>query len=336
MAVRLIDGVPGGGKTYYAVRHLAKTYFRKNDEGFYEIDKPCVIVTNIDGFKPAHLKLSDEINKAGGDLRVFFSEEYQKKFTEQQSDQIVYVIDEAQKLFRKNDRTLNDVFSYFEYHRHFGHDIYLITQNVKKIHTDITLLAEYVISATPRVRSLAGEFKYNWFSGGEKLKREVFKPDKGVFALYKSMDKSESEKISNPIMKTVGIVMVAAFLVVGGGYWWFKGKWGQSNEPKSSSVAAVNSVQSNPGGNFHSAQMRPLTPQTKTVHISSLCTYSGDKAEVRLVWDGFLYTIGDFPYTLSVRSNSWFADIPLTDLPDKGRAEEKRSSVGVRAENEAT
>ena len=81
----------------------------------------------------------------------------------------------------------------------------MITQNSKKLPPDLVLLTEYIIDAAPRSRSVIGEFKYKWLSDGEILKREGFRPDKGIFELYKSMDLKETEKISNPVMRTFWI-----------------------------------------------------------------------------------------------------------------------------------
>jgi len=214
MAIRIIEGVPGSGKSYYAVKHLADQYFEKQEDGRYELIRPVTIITNIDAFQPEHRNLKALAKDAGG-IKNFFSEYYQKALTECIGGQIVYIIDEAQKFFRKGARDLDDVYSYFEYHRHFGHDIYLITQNARKLPPDISCLCEYLIVAAPRTRSVIGEFKYKWLSDGELLKREGFRPDPGIFALYKSMDQQESEKIKNPVMRTAGPTLLAVLVVTG-------------------------------------------------------------------------------------------------------------------------
>lgn len=213
MAIRIIDGVPGTGKTYYAVKHLVDKYFTydKSIED-YVPKKPFTLISNVDDLALDHISLKEEMNAAGGVVE-FFKEEYQEKYRFRYKSQIVYVIDEAQKLFRKGDRTLTPIFSYFEYHRHFGQDIYLITQNSRKIATDIVDLVEYIVRAAPRIRSMVGELKYRWISDGERLKTETFKPDQKIFACYKSMDAKETEKIKNPIIKTVVIALTIAIVL---------------------------------------------------------------------------------------------------------------------------
>ena len=77
MAIRIIDGKIGSGKTYYAVKHLVDNYFVYQD-GEYLLNKECQIITNIDSFHLESLDLIEEIKKAGS-VHEFFSIEYQEK-----------------------------------------------------------------------------------------------------------------------------------------------------------------------------------------------------------------------------------------------------------------
>ncbi|MCI5157325.1 MAG: hypothetical protein D3906_02605 [Candidatus Electrothrix sp. AUS1_2] len=265
MALRVIEGVPGSGKTFYAVWHLAMNYFKKVPgytrlqtffyfllpflrppvEQKYVLNRDCLIITNIDNFHPEHVDLKTEIDKAGRLAREallndeslsdrernnllggldpvaeFFSYDYQELYKEGKP-QLVYVIDEAQVFFRKGQEKAlkeKEVFRYFEYHRHWGQDIYLVTQNIKKLPSDIVYLPEYTVSAVPRVRSIGFGFKYLWMASGECIKTEVRRPDPAVFALYKSMDVAEQEKISNPVFKTVGLILAACSIILYYGY----------------------------------------------------------------------------------------------------------------------
>lgn len=64
MALRIADGIPGSGKSYYIVDHLAKNYFEKQEDGRYEPVKDVLIITNIDSFKPPHLSLQTLMREA--------------------------------------------------------------------------------------------------------------------------------------------------------------------------------------------------------------------------------------------------------------------------------
>lgn len=281
MAIRIIQGVPGSGKTYYAVRHLAENYFEKQEDGRYELVRPCTIITNIDSFQPTHIRLQDAVKNAGG-VKNFFTESYQIEYSRLFEYQIIYIIDEAQKLFRKHARDLNDVFTYFELHRHLGHDIYLITQNVKKLPTDLVVLTEYIIDAAPRSRSVIGEFKYKWLSDGEVLKREGFRPDAGIFALYKSMDILESEKISNPVMKTFWVVMCVALLVIGAGVYYFKSVWGGGAVASVSSAPAPAAAAETKAPASAPAPVKPSSPppvEVVTVRVDHGTVYKRRKGK---------------------------------------------------------
>ena len=306
MAIRIIQGVPGSGKTYYAVRHLAENYFERQQDGRYELIKPCTIITNIDSFQPEHVSLQAACKEAGG-FKEFFTEEYQRQYSAQFEHQIIYLIDEAQKLFRKNARDLNDVFTYFELHRHLGHDIYLITQNAKKLSPDLVLLTEYIIEAAPRSRSVIGEFKYKWLSDGEVLKREGFRPDEGVFALYKSMDVAESEKISNPVMKTFWMVIFVCAAVIGLGVYFFKSAWHDPNQEALAAMAreGVEAVQPAPAPAPSPEPVKLREPQQPdvTVRVDSATFFKryGDRGRqiiplTYLYLGSRLYRLEMFPY----------------------------------------
>lgn len=329
MAIRIIEGVPGSGKSYYAVKHLADKYFEKQKDGRYELVKPVTIITNIDSFQPDHLSLQVLAKDAGG-VATFFTEPVQKELTERLGGNIVYIIDEAQKYFRKNDRGLGDVFSYFEYHRHFGHDIYLITQNAKKLPPDIACLTEYVIVAAPRTRSVIGEFKYKWLSDGEILKREGFRPDQGVFALYKSMDQKESEKISNPVMKSAALAMVAVFFVIGCGVYYFKVKWLGSAPPAApvppsaiSSTGPVSPVRSSVVDKNAMVTV-PISVVTETENRGGLLV----DRQIYIVAGHFVRK-SSFPYKVSKIGGQWLAEVPLhvaVDLLPAPDEADKKSS----------
>lgn len=227
MAIRMVDGVPGSGKSYYAVKHLAETYFECDHAGFWKPkeqtgkngqSQKLVISTNLEGLKLPHISLEDEIRKAGG-VQYFFSHTYQEQI-ESEDEKRIYVVDEAQKYFRKRvTGDWSDTWFYFEKHRHFGHDIYLLTQNPKKINVEITDLMEYRIHAKPRVRSVTGELSYQMISDGDIMKRFGCRPNQKIFDLYKSRRKVETEKITNPVMKKVFMAFTAVIIVGGLGFY---------------------------------------------------------------------------------------------------------------------
>lgn len=309
MAIRIIEGVPGSGKSYYAVRHLVTNYFElSNDE--YVVKKPCTIITNIENFQPDHVSLDEEMKKAGG-VERFFSLEFQDQYRHNYPDVIVYIIDEAQMIFRRaSARSLGDVFAYFEYHRHFGQDVYLVTQNSRKLPPDITALTEYIIVACPRTRSIVGELRYKWVSDGDIIKREGFKPDKRIFALYKSMDQAETEKIKNPVMRTFALVMVASVLIIGAGFWFFNAHWLKASETSKDdpllSSPEPNAVTSIP------VKTSDLEPEPfKIIHFVPLQTittfkYGGRLGTTQAVWGGNFFPVDQLPFESIKIGKNWY------------------------------
>jgi len=339
MAIRIIEGVPGSGKSYYAVKHLADKYFQKQSDGRYELVRPCTIITNIDDFQPDHIQLKPLVKEVGG-IKVFFEEYFQKALTDCLGGQIVYIIDEAQKWFRKGARDLDSVFSYFEYHRHFGHDIYLITQNSKKLPYDIACLTEYTIVAAPRTRSVIGEFKYKWISDGDIIKREGLKPDNGVFALYKSMDLKESEKIKNPVMRTVGLV-VAFSLVVGLCFaFYLKHKFfGGLSKPVSAPSSSAASTSSAPPGSSQKSPKAPASdqkPEPVSVPVSVVTEWRSDMLADRklefVVFMDVVYPKSVFPHRVRRLMGQWFADVP----PDVAKQYQEYSARAAGAPEHAS
>jgi len=218
VALRLITGVPGSGKSYFAVHHLVNHYYTLN-EGVYVAKPGVTVITNIEEFKPAHLSLSEVLSLCKVPYQKFFTVDYQKKVCEKHG-QVVYLVDEAQRFFDEYFRD-KDVIYFFEYHRHLGIDIYLMTQNAARVSRAIRDLCEYEMRAARRMTSLRGEFKYKQIVVGEVADTKILKRDKSLFALYTSMSRGENEKIKNPMKKMVLLALGVIALGIGAFYYTF-------------------------------------------------------------------------------------------------------------------
>jgi hypothetical protein len=217
MAIRLIQGKIGSGKTYYAVNHVLKSYYTWSDELDSwvpkEKDVDVRIYTNI-----KNMKLGEDLDKfiadAGG-LSTFFDNKYQETFC--MNSNVIYIIDEAQSgnYFHRKFYDVN-VFLFFQMHRHLGCDIYLITQDVRCLARELQQLAEYVIKAVRRSNSIGKSFTYKFYSGDECFKTKRIKQDQKVFGMYRSMIIGEGEKIKSipfkHILIFVGLVVCAGLI----------------------------------------------------------------------------------------------------------------------------
>lgn len=325
MAIRMVDGVPGSGKSYYAVKHLAETYFECDHAGFWKPkqqigkngqDQKLVISTNLEGLKLPHISLEDEIRKAGG-VQYFFSHTYQEEI-EKDDEKRIYVVDEAQKYFRKRvSGDWSDTWFYFEKHRHFGHDIYLLTQNPKKINVEITDLMEYRIHAKPRVRSVTGELSYQMISDGDIMKRFGCRPNQKIFDLYKSRRKGETEKISNPIMKKVFMAVVAVLFIGSLGFYFLYLRLHPESAQASTDIPIDKAVKNNsyvpvahgnegPSSNFSAVEK-------KFVPLSLLTLYENGKEEFYIFMGGTYFKASESPYNLKRVGSKVFAELTLDE-----------------------
>ena len=209
MAIRIIEGKIGSGKTYYAVNHVFRSWFRWCDITDSWVPKnsdlEIKVYTNIKKMKLGY-DLNLAIEEAGG-LNPFFTVEYQEMFCE--NFNVIYIIDEAQShdLFH---RTYKDrhVFTFFQTSRHMGIDIYLITQDTQCLAKELRSLAEYHIVAVQRTKTIGNLFTYKFYAGKDCYKTKRIKKDNKVFSLYRSMIEKEAEKINSAVLKYIIMFVV--------------------------------------------------------------------------------------------------------------------------------
>lgn len=216
--ITLVEGNIGSGKTYFVVNEVLKKYFRFSETELKWIPREDIEITlysNVEGFHVAK-DLNSVIKEAGG-LEKFFNAEYQKKFT--RLNKHVYVIDEVQQPGFFHRKFYNpDVFFFFQYHRHYGVDIYMITQDVNSVARDLQALPEYHIRAVRRSYAFAKEFRYNYMVGNDIFRRRTFKRDLRVFSAFKSSCVNSSHEIVPFARKYYLYIGIFICLVIGGFY----------------------------------------------------------------------------------------------------------------------
>jgi hypothetical protein len=211
--IRVIAGRIGAGKTYYAVNHLVSNYYKWDDTLDFWVPKASglVLITNIEALRLPHVSLDDAIREAGS-FEVFFTVEYLRS---KYSGQVLILVDEAQRYFHSKFYN-RDVFFYFQYHRHLGHDIYLICQSLSFLCKHIVELAEYVVEPARRSLSFVGEFRYRFLVDNQVIGRKTLRPSPRVFALYKSFQGTakEVEGSPRPLRRYALVFFVLVLLVV--------------------------------------------------------------------------------------------------------------------------
>jgi len=213
--IRIVQGNPGSGKSYYAVNYLSK--FCKYDALYKDhlLNESTLVISNLEGLKIKHIDLEAELLKMP--LEEFFTiENFEKLIKWWKCKHIVLIVDEAQKFF---DSKFYDkgVFYFFQYHRHIGIDIFLVTQSASTVSRQLLPLCEFIIEAAPRSKGLMGTFRYKFKDvKGNFMYSQVVKKKDDVFAMYKSFSSDEAEKPKNVITHWAIVAVVMMVVVVFG------------------------------------------------------------------------------------------------------------------------
>lgn len=321
MAIRIIIGKPRTGKTYYAVKHLAETYFYRTGNGWWRRKKEYKnlrIVSNIDDLQLPHESLDKWITGAGGQEKLF-SLEYQKKI-HQKYPQVVYLIDEAQFLFPSNYRN-NATNNWLEYHGHLGQDIYLLTHAWTSLPRHFYNLAELQLEALSRTKSLfmGRDLWYNVCEAGEILDKKWMFKRQWVFDLYTSQESKEVERAGNPFIKYVFVLLIALGLAVWNGY----------RTIYKDRIAAVPPApppqeRSLPSDGFSAGDRAALSGfsvgDMSWQSVNVVRTWQGDRVVELFVVDNIFFLPFEFPYEVKRRGRNVYAYMPRPE-PDKSEIE---------------
>jgi zona occludens toxin (predicted ATPase) len=209
--IKGITGVPGSGKSYFAVHLIVQKYYKWDPVILEWIPrnkrKPLTIFSNVVGLKLPHFNLDDYFLERDITYEDFFTVPYMEKVVEKYG-QVLLLIDEAQKFFPSDYRN-KDVLFLFQYHRHLGIDIILTFQTWASITRKITDLMEFEIRAVRRSFSIVGEFRYHYYFGLERHGGTKLIPDQKIFNLYKSFTQDSHSKPPRPARKLLVLILVA-------------------------------------------------------------------------------------------------------------------------------
>lgn len=227
-------GLPGSGKTNLAVDKIFNN-FSLDDEAKKDKKisfKNCY--TNINQFKFDKVenvykldfdKLYDIIKIAHKLYKQKKSDDYLVKFFRRlKLKDTLFVIDEAHNYFDTKDKYL---VWWLSYHRHFYHEIILITQSLGLIESKYKSFSEFFYVAKPNsLRLFKSHFKYNIFTHSRLTKASAvgsikIKLNDKVFALYKSGDSIDSK---NLVLKYILISLGIFVLLIGFFYFFISNK----------------------------------------------------------------------------------------------------------------
>lgn len=261
----LYTGVPGAGKTLYAVSNLVK---RKDFK-----DRPIF----VDGIRDLD---HDKINYF--DIPEGESIQTWPKWAPPGA---IIVVDECQRIFRPrpSGSKVPDYVAELETHRHRGLDFILITQHPRLIDINLRSLIEHHTHLSKT--NLGIRRKLEWTTGGAKdpesrtnIKEalvSVYKLDKSVYGLYKSAE--VHTKIRTKKSKLL-MLFPLALCLIGYGIWSFSGFWGrfegeapstdkttEANKTTESAPTTTQTPQETATGRYETQTVQAEPPKT---HIS--------------------------------------------------------------------
>lgn len=239
MAISYITGIPGSGKSYFAVYQIYKEFLEKpKKKGFFSFKKQLpkeskylFLYTNINQFK---FELKDNFIPFDNiDFNFKLNTLYQvyksvdgkddtlliEKAKELDLYKALIVLDEAHNFL--NDKEDEVLKWWLTYHRHIYQDIILITQDFSLIATGYKSIAEYFYKAIPaQLRLFKNKFRYQQFSSYKLYDKDLVNR-KGihipilpeVFALYHSGDKTSTKSFIRQLI-VIGI-MIFILLFIG-------------------------------------------------------------------------------------------------------------------------
>lgn len=238
MAISYITGIPGSGKSYFAVYQIYKEFLEKpKKKGFlnFKKEKPKTskyqfLYTNINQFK---FELKDNFIPFDNiDFNFKLNTLYQvyksvdgkddtlliEKAKELDLYHVLIVLDEAHNFL--NDKEDEVLKWWLTYHRHLYQDIILITQDFSLIATGYKSIAEYFYKAIPaQLRLFKNKFRYQQFSSYKLYDKDLVNR-KGihipilpeVFALYHSGDKTSTKSFIRQLIVICIMIFILLFI----------------------------------------------------------------------------------------------------------------------------
>ena len=293
----LYTGVPGAGKTLYAVSNLVK---RKDFK-----DRPIF----VDGIKDLD---HDKINYF--DIPEGESIQTWPKWAPPGA---IIVVDECQRIFRPrpSGSKVPDYVAELETHRHRGLDFILITQHPRLIDVHLRGLIEHHTHLGKT--NLGLRRKMEWTTGGAKDPESranirealisVYRLDKSVYGLYKSAE--VHTKIRTKKSKLL-MLFPLALCLVGYGIWSFTDFWGkfsgEGEKAKKASTtqnaqaqmqpSAVSASEPVTNGQYPKAETKPEEPKKPHLSEEDYQPRIAERPETAPIYDGMNKAVKAMPW----------------------------------------
>jgi len=234
MACYGIEGLPGSGKSLYAISRIIPPFLSARDK--FGHPTPCHIYTNIAGLRPevlcAVLGIDDfyctqYVHMIDGTdaLRYFYKDEN----GEYRPEGSIFVLDEIQNAFGARDfksQWSADVIPYLSQHRHYKHTIFWMTQSIDSVDITFRRQTDYVwvlekLENFGRKNSVVIKKYEGWqVRVVEPYAKETYTYDKKFFPCYESYNSKmlagdkEVRVSTNVFTSSKGLRIVAVLMVI--------------------------------------------------------------------------------------------------------------------------
>ena len=218
----MLEGVPGSGKSYYAVSERFLSWVRANRKVYIYVDG--IFLDRLGAFEG---RTVEELQKQ---IIVWNTPDEVRAGLLQVESGAAVIIDEAQTIFRSKEKVEPELLRMLETHRHKGIDIVMMCQQ----HGQMTLGVLRLVEVTTKFRRLDRfglKGRYQAAVRGNPEETEVIrmftgKYASGVYAYYSSYSQSAIRESARggSILKSptvlIGIVgLVGAVAWFGSGHW---------------------------------------------------------------------------------------------------------------------
>jgi zona occludens toxin (predicted ATPase) len=377
MAIYVVTGKPGSGKSLFAVRHLRDNYLQFEDKGKeigYKVKEGFQIISNISGLskRVPQIRFLDDILKYYDiSQNDFFKYDFQKFITESDYPfvtedcknnpeawptkkdgehwKIIYLIDEAQQLWSSRHTTdFKDSEQkeslYFQKHRHLGHTLYIMTQEITTLWPKIWKIAEMEIRAVPKSLTPPGFFLYKYkiphTQTVDKVKWQRI--DKRDFALYKSFDVEQSEK-QGKNKKIIFVIPITIIIFITGLFYFYKNIKGLHNFVTNEagktgfSQKSVSQTDSQPSPRNQVSHQPSLKKNERLTKLNIIKLYQGDKVISSKVVDpdsGNMVELKEYiaqgKREIKIMNSEVYVYLPTEEEKDrKGRLQDRTVDIGL-------
>jgi len=183
VAVQILTGVPGTGKTLYGIQKYIIPELKRGNK----------VYSNIDGLYLPRISILFDIDIVNLE-RCFVSLKKPERFWEELDKNAMCVLDESQNIFNNRDwqnENNKDCIAYLMKHRHYGHQVILICPTVEALDAGIRRVCEFTYKH--KSFSMLGQkktVKCAVFTqanlGVEPLKTFTWHHDTRIYDCYKS------------------------------------------------------------------------------------------------------------------------------------------------------